>query len=101
MKSYYSIMLFIMFAGAMAIMAVVSTITNKQDLSPADAAIVSLTVLAIMLAYRLSQAEKRIAHLEDKVENKSADKAAANNTRDAAKVLEEDEKSDEKEATKL
>lgn len=94
-------MLFIMFAGAMAIMAVVSTIINKQDLSPADAAIVSLTVLAVMLAYRLSQAEKRIAHLEDQVENKSGEKAAVTHSNDAAKAIEDDEKSDEKEATKL
>lgn len=68
MKSYYSIMLFIMFAVVMSVMAVVNVITSKQDLTPAEGAIVSLTILAIMLAYRLSQAEKRIAKLEDKVE---------------------------------
>jgi hypothetical protein len=72
MKSYYSIMLFILFVCVMDIMAVVKTATLKQDISPADAAVVALTIIAVMLAYRLSQAEKRIAHLENRLEGKDS-----------------------------
>jgi hypothetical protein len=70
MKSYYSITLFILFVFVMALMGVVKTAMLHQDLSPADAAIVALTIIAALLAYRLSQAEKRIAHLEDQMEEK-------------------------------
>lgn len=110
MKSYYSIMLFILFAGAMAIMAVVYTIINKQDLSPADAAIVALAVLAAMLAYRLSQAEKRIASLEEQVENehddkKISDQKHAKELKDAVEkqldALDDEKSAEEKETTKL
>lgn len=70
MKSYYSIMLVTFFAVVMALIGVVQTAMLHQDLSPADGAVVALALLAGMLAYRLSLAEKRIAHLEDRVEGK-------------------------------
>lgn len=70
MKSYYLIMLFTLFANVMAIIGVIQTACAHQDLSPADGAVVALAILAFMLAYRLAQAEKRIAHLEDKIEGK-------------------------------
>lgn len=63
-------MLFTLFAIVMALMGVIQTAMSRQDLSPADGAIVALALLAGMLAYRLSQAEKRIAHLEDRIEGK-------------------------------
>lgn len=68
MKSYYSIMLFIMFAVVMAVTVICNTIIMRNDFTPADGAIISLTILAIIMAYRLSQAEKRIAHLEEMVD---------------------------------
>lgn len=71
MKSYYSIALFILFTCVMDIMAVVKTAYIRQDLSPADAAVVALTIISVMLAYRLAQAEKRIAHLENRLEVKA------------------------------
>ena len=64
-------MLFILFAFGMALTGVVKTAMLRQDLSPADAAVVALTIIAVMLAYRLSQAEKRIAHLENRMEEKN------------------------------
>lgn len=68
MKSYYSIMLFTAFSIIMALIGVVQTAMSHQDLSPADGAVVALAFLAGMLAYRLSQAERRIARLEDQIE---------------------------------
>lgn len=70
MKSYYSIMLVTIFAFVMSIMGIVKSAFVRQDLSPADAAVVALAIGAGMLAYRLSQAEKRIAHLENQIEEK-------------------------------
>lgn len=69
MKSYYSIALFTLFAFVMAVSGVVSAATHRLDITPADAAVVALSIIAAMLTYRLSQAEKRIAHLEDRLEN--------------------------------
>lgn len=63
-------MLVTLFAVVMALIGVVQTAMLHQDLSPADGAVVALALLAGMLAYRLSLAEKRIAHLEDKIEEK-------------------------------
>lgn len=80
MKSYYSIALFILFTFVMDIMAIVKTATVRQDLSPADAAVVALTIIAVMLAYRLSQAEKRIAHLENRLEEKDGTKSRNDKT---------------------
>lgn len=71
MKSYYSIMLVTIFAFVMSIMAIVKTAIVRQDLSPADAAVVVLAIGVALLAYRLSQAEKRIAHLENQIEEKN------------------------------
>jgi hypothetical protein len=68
MKSFYSIALVTVFAFIMALTAVVKTMILHQDLSPADAAVVALAIGVGILAYRLSQAEKRIAHLENKME---------------------------------
>lgn len=68
MKSYYSITLFILFAFGMALTGVVKTAMLRQDLSTADAAVVALTIIVVMLAYRLSLAERRIAHLENRLE---------------------------------
>lgn len=68
MKSYYSIMLVTIFALVMSIMGIVKAAVVRQDLSPADAAVVALAIGAAMLAYRLAQAEKRIAHLENQIE---------------------------------
>lgn len=72
MKSYYSIMLVTIFAFVMSIMGIVKSAFVRQDLSPADAAVVALAIGAGMLAYRLSQAEKRIAHLENQIEEKKS-----------------------------
>lgn len=70
MKSYYSITLVIAFATLMALLSVIGAARSHTDLSNANAAIVALSVGAIMLAYRLAQSEKRIAHLENRLENK-------------------------------
>jgi len=68
MKSFYSITLVTLFAFAMALTAVVKAVMLHQDLSPADAAVVALAIGVGILTYRLSQAEKRIAHLENQME---------------------------------
>lgn len=69
MKSYYSIMLLIVFAFVMSIMAVVAAAMHHTDLSTSEGAIVALAICSALLAYRLAQAEKRVAHLEDRLEN--------------------------------
>lgn len=71
MKSYYSIALFTLFALIMAMMGVLYAIVSRQDITPAGAAVVALTIIAAMLALRLSQVEKRLAHLENLLENKN------------------------------
>lgn len=96
MKSYYSIALFILFTLVMDVMAIVKTASLREDLSPADAAVVALTIIAVMLAYRLAQAEKRIAHLENRMEKsdsrsrkESKAEKAADKAEDAGKNPEE------------
>jgi hypothetical protein len=69
MKSYYSVSLVVIFAFVMSIMAVVHDAIQRQEISTADAAVIALTIGVGILAFRLSQAEKRIAHLENQVEN--------------------------------
>lgn len=69
MKSYYSIMLLIVFALVMSIIAVVSAAMHHTDISTSEGAIVALALCSALLAYRLAQAEKRVAHLEDRLEN--------------------------------
>lgn len=69
MKSYYSITLLIAFALVMSVMAVVSAAMRHIDISASEGAIVALAICSAILAFRLSQAEKRIAHLEDRIEN--------------------------------
>lgn len=97
MKSYYSIMLFILFAVVMAVTVICNTVIMKKDFSPADGAIISLTILAIMLAFRLSQAEKRIAHLEEKIEKSKQNKVM--NSSEIIDQLEEKIKDEEEKPT--
>lgn len=70
MKSYYSITLVTAFAILMSILSLINAARTHTDLSNPSAAVAALSICAVMLAYRLSQAEKRIAHLENKLENK-------------------------------
>lgn len=84
MKSYYSITLLIVFALVMSIMAVASAAIQHIDISASEGAIVALAICAGILAYRLSQAEKRIAHLEDRLENLLQHRAEERNRNEKA-----------------